>query len=120
MSGPGKELEVRMILRLEISGIGFTNMIYGEIYPLSVKQGYQRGEIIKIGSCDLIRHYCGFGFLYNRPNENELEDIFNIAQSMNRTILFTNDKEIIDYYKSKEIKTGTRYFFECTTVVLKG
>ena len=87
-------------------------MIYGEIYPKSIEQGYQKGDTIKIGSCDLIRHYCGFGFLYGIPTEQELEETLTKVQDTNRTILFTNDKDIIDYYRKKDIRTGTRLFFE--------
>lgn len=87
-------------------------MVYGEIYPLSVRQGYQKGDILKTGSCELIRHYCGFGFLYGTPGEDEFEELYAKVQDTYRTILLTDDNYIVDFYKEKGIPTGTRSFFE--------
>ena len=87
-------------------------MVHGEIYLLSVKQGYQKGEVMKAGDCTFHHHYCGFCFITGEPNANELEEIYMKAQDLDRAVLFTNDDTVIDYYKRKNIKTGTRYFFE--------
>ncbi len=87
-------------------------MVRGEIYLLSVKQGYQKGEVMKAGDCTFHHHYCGFCFITGEPNANELEEIYMKAQDLDRAVLFTNDDSVIDYYKRKSIKTGTRYFFE--------
>lgn len=87
-------------------------MVRGEIYLMSVEQGYQKSEVIKAGPCILHRHYCGFCFITGEPNANALDDIYMKAQDLDRAVLFTNDDTVIDYCKRKNIKTGTRYFFE--------
>ena len=85
----------------------------GEVYALSVEQGYQGGEIFTVGGCKVILHDCGFLFLRGEPSSEELDEIYRRVQSSRRAILFTSDKKIFDRLSAKEnVNAGRRIFFE--------
>lgn len=87
--------------------------IPGEVYALSVEQGYQSGEIFTVGGCKAILHNCGFLFLRGEPTIEELDELYERVQSSRRAIMFTRDKKIFDHLSAKEnVNVGRRILFE--------
>ena len=85
----------------------------GGIYPLSVTQGYQSGEIYELGRCAVIHHYCGFAFLLGEPTQKELEILYDNMLRDRRFVLFCSDERQLAFFNCKEdISTGTRCFYE--------
>lgn len=88
-----------------------TNNNIGLVYPMSVAEGVQTGEITVVGKAMLIRHYCGFAHIMSRCDDRSLEDIFELM-SKEHFRLFSDDKETIEFLKSKGAEAADRYFYE--------
>ena len=89
----------------------------GVIYPLSVIQGYQTGDIYELENCTLIHHYCGFGFLCGEPTEGAFAQIVTLMKSIvnsgGRLVLFCDGQSLARRF---ELQGGmiieTREFYE--------
>ena len=93
--------------------VSVSSKIPGEVYALSVEQGYQSGEIYRIGGCLVVQHYCGFVFLRGDVGGRDLNELYERVQSSRRAILFSSDKVISDFCRSIEnVNCGRRIFFE--------
>ena len=96
----------------------------GKVYPLSVSQGFQYGDIFtySANNCEavLFWHYCGFAYLAGKPDEAFLEDVYKLMLNKNNTnsrrfILMTNDEEMEKFFRSKDgVCIDRRYLFEYT------
>ena len=94
----------------------------GKVYPISIAEGYQTGEIFADSASNpkavLFWHYCGFAHISGEYNEGFLEEIYEMLIDKDRTqnrrfILFTDDKNIGAYFRSKDkLEISERYFFE--------
>lgn len=73
------------------------------VYPRSIAEGVQSGEIFTAGGAVLFRHSCGFAYLSGEPDAAFLDEIaarfFRAAQSR-RFLLITADPRICDYFVS--------------------
>ncbi len=89
----------------------------GEVYPLSLTQGYQTGDIYCGNGSALFRHCSGFAYIYGRCGEDFLEDIRRMFLSTDSTperrfILFTADKRVEDFFgKDNGLTFGRRINF---------
>lgn len=85
----------------------------GMIYPLSVVQMYQHGDIYTDGHSVLIWHQCGFAYIFGHPDHSffdEIHDIMCADDLPRRFILFTADPDTERYFHGKQgIVTGQRY-----------
>lgn len=96
----------------------------GKVYPLSVSQGFQYGDIFtySANNCEavLFWHYCGFAYLAGKIDEAFLEDVYKLMLNRNNTnsrrfILMTNDEETENFFRSKDdVCIDRRYLFEYT------
>lgn len=96
----------------------------GKVYPLSVSQGFQHGDIFtySANNCEavLFWHYCGFAYLAGKPDEAFLEDVYKLMLNSNNTnsrrfILMTNNNETENFFRSKDgVCIDRRYLFEYT------
>lgn len=96
----------------------------GKVYPLSVSQGFQYGDIFTYpannGEAVLFWHYCGFAYIAGKPDEAFLEDVYKLMLNSNNTysrrfILMTNDKDTENFFRSKDgVCIDRRYLFEYT------
>ncbi|MDE6745213.1 MAG: GNAT family N-acetyltransferase [Oscillospiraceae bacterium] len=94
----------------------------GKVYPLSVSQGFQYGDIFtySANNCEavLFWHYCGFAYLAGKTYEAFLEDVYKLMLNRNnsrRFILMTNDQETENFFRSKDgVCIDRRYLFEYT------
>ena len=100
----------------------FTGLIPAEkpisVYPLSVTQGFQTGDIFTMnGEQALIWHRGGFAFLFGSYNNSFLDDVYDILTDRNgnndrRFLLISNDIALYDRFQScTDILTEKRYFF---------
>ena len=88
----------------------------GAVFPLSVTQGYQQGELIELESCLLIRHYCGFGYLSAVPSQEDGERIFELMKNANengkRLLIFAENKSMTDSFSQFDVCVEDRFFYE--------
>lgn len=94
----------------------------GKVYPLSVSQGFQYGDIFtySANNCGavLFWHYCGFAYLAGKTDEAFLEDVYKLMLNRNnsrRFILMTDDDDTEKFFRSKDgVSMDRRYLFEYT------
>ena len=90
----------------------------GTVYPLSIAEMSQYGDIYKDDDSVLLWHYCGFAFLYGSCDNFFLEAIYNMFLSSSsdlsrRFILFSANSRVIEFFRNKhDIVFGKRYNFE--------
>ncbi len=90
----------------------------GAVYPYSIAEGFQSGDIFSDSSSVLFWHYSGFAFIYGNPDERFLKDISALllndkSDNPRRFILFTADSYVESYFrKSENVDVGRRIFFE--------
>lgn len=88
----------------------------GAVFPLSVTQGYQQGELIELESCLLIWHYCGFGYLSAVPSQEDGERIFELMKNANengkRLLIFAENKSMTDSFSQFAVCVEDRFFYE--------
>lgn len=90
----------------------------GAVYPYSIAEGFQRGDIFSENGAFLFWHYCGFAFLYGEYDGRFLEDVSKTfldsgTESPRRFILFTADANVERFFRDKEnVAVGRRIFFE--------
>ncbi len=90
----------------------------GTVYPLSITEMSQYGDIYKDDESVLLWHYCGFAFLYGPCDNFFLEEIYKMFLSSRsdlprRFILFSANPKVIEFFRNKpDIVFGKRYNFE--------
>lgn len=90
----------------------------GTVYPLSIAEMNQHGDIYKKGDSVLLWHYCGFAFLYGVCDDFFLEEICNMFLSScsnlsRRFILFSANPRVIEFFQNKhDLVYGKRYNYE--------
>ena len=90
----------------------------GTIYPLSIADMNQYGDIYKEGDSVLLWHYCGFAFLYGVCDTFFLEAIYNMFLSpcsnlSRRFILFSANPRVIEFFQNKhDVVFGKRYNYD--------
>ena len=75
----------------------------GAVYPLSVAKGIQSGSIFADDSRKtvLVRHCCGFAFLFGNAGETELSEIAEMMRNpapFRRFLLLTEGRQTADRY----------------------
>ncbi len=89
----------------------------GTVYPRSIAEKKQYGDIFKEGNSELLWHYCGFAYLFGDCDSRFLEAVdreflHNNATLSRRFILFTDDAEVIRFFQKKDgLMVGKRYAF---------
>lgn len=89
----------------------------GAVYPLSVLQSKQAGDVFREGGAYLIWHCSGFAYLYGDCLGSFLERIYRGflapgSKAPRRLILFAFDPTVERFFREKEaLAFGTRYFF---------
>lgn len=90
----------------------------GTVYPLSIAEMRQYGDIYKDDDSVLLWHYCGFAFLYGACDNSFLEAVYNMFLSScsdlsRRFILFSANPKVIEFFRNKQdIVFGKRYNYE--------
>ncbi len=90
----------------------------GAVYPYSIAEKFQSGDIFSDSSTFLYWHYSGFAFLYGKPDERFLEHIStllldNKAENLRRFVLFTADSSVESFFrKTENVAVERRIFFE--------
>ncbi|MBQ9610133.1 MAG: GNAT family N-acetyltransferase [Lachnospiraceae bacterium] len=90
----------------------------GTVYPFSIAEMNQYGEVYKDGDSILIWHYCGFAFLYGVCDNVFLETIYNkflssFSNLSRRFILLSANPRVIEFFQNRhDIVFGQRYNFE--------
>lgn len=76
------------------------------VYPMSIAEGYQKGDIYideKEGAV-MFWHYCGFVYFSGSPSADLLEEVYQEflkKKQERRFIIITDDEEIKDFFSSK-------------------
>ena len=85
----------------------------GRIYPLSIAEGIQKGDIFTDGNACLFHHTCGFAFTSGNLSNSFLEDIFQLMKvTPRRIVLFSENGPVNSFFRSrKEISAEYRDFY---------
>ncbi len=86
----------------------------GAVYPLSIAEGFQQGDVYADSRSALFWHYSGFAFLYGEYGEDVLDFVSDLLVNADRRfILFTDDQSTEEYFrKNKNVTIEKRLFFE--------
>ena len=89
----------------------------GAVYPLSIAERTQGGDIFTCGGNVLFWHKCGFAFLYGALDKAFLEEVYRRFLSPEsvterRFVLFADDETRAYFADKPGIAVGRRYFFE--------
>lgn len=96
----------------------------GIVYPLSIAEMVQSGDIFTHKHSALFWHYSGFAFIYGDYNEHFLNSVYGLFLSEDceisrRFILFVADEKVKEFFLTKDrIILEKRYFFEYQKGVL--
>lgn len=94
----------------------------GRVYPLSVAEGIQKGDIFTGEKNDssnvLFWAYSGFAYLSGRMGEDFLREVYEFMKKCSRSdsrrfLLLTDKAAVQDYFRSKDVVVEKRYLFEC-------
>lgn len=89
----------------------------GCVYPLSVAEGTQPGEIYSEGNSFIIHHHCGFAFVCGDRSPSVFESVYRAFLSpesapARRFLLFAGEQEA-ELFKGRDgIRLEKRLFFE--------
>lgn len=77
-----------------------------KVYPMSIAEGYQEGDILVSSEEDFVMfwHYCGFVYFSGSPLKALLEEIYEeyLSQEQERRfIIITDDEAIKDFFSKK-------------------
>ena len=77
------------------------------VYPMSIAEGYQKGDIYideKKGAV-MFWHYCGFVYFSGSPSADLLEEVYQEflkKKQERRFIIITDDEETKDFFSRKD------------------
>ena len=79
----------------------------GKVYPLSIVQGFQPGEIFTDKEIEpravMFWHKNGFAFISGETSASFHEEIYSLMSSENkRLVVLSNDRKISDWFSAKE------------------
>lgn len=91
----------------------------GAVYPFSIAENFQQGDVYANSRSALFWHYSGFAFLYGEYGEDVLDFASDLLFNADRRfVLFTDDKLAEEYFrKNKNAVIEKRLFFEYGKVV---
>lgn len=83
------------------------NCTSNTVYPLSIAEGFQDGNVIfsDDSKAALFWHYCGFAYLSGSVEESFLEKIYQeyFEKTLDRRfVLITDNSKVIDFFSNKE------------------
>ena len=89
----------------------------GTVYPLSIAERKQYGDIFLSDDSVLLWHYSGFAYIFGSCKDNFLKQIYREFLTADglprRFILFTADPKVELYFRNKtRLVFGRRYYFE--------
>lgn len=90
----------------------------GVVYPLSIAEMVQSGDIFTSKHSALFWHYSGFAFIYGDYSEHFLNSVYEAFLSEDceisrRFILFVADEKVQEFFLTKDsLIFEKRYFFE--------
>jgi len=91
----------------------------GTVYPLSIAEGFQRGDIFTASEDNacavLFWAHCGFAYLSGHSDGKFLESIYSVMTSgrPRRLHLMTADDEVVSFFQDKKrIAVENRFLFD--------
>ncbi|MBQ5317046.1 MAG: GNAT family N-acetyltransferase [Oscillospiraceae bacterium] len=86
----------------------------GAVYPMSMAQGIQGGDMYTDGEAVLFHHDCGFGLLAGDMSIAFLDDVYELMKNCGRRlVLFSERSDVTERFASRaDIRTDLRYFYE--------
>ena len=86
---------------------------YGRVYPLSMTEGEQTGDIFTDGKAVLFWHYCGFGCISGEADSAFLDNVHRLMkEGGRRLVLFADDRTAAYFEGCEDTVTEKRLFFE--------
>lgn len=93
---------------------------HGRVYPLSLAEGFQHGDIYcdESDRASLFWHYCGFAFVSGEYDEAFLEAVYafmkkRFEENERRIVLFADNERVDNFFRTKKNTViEQRCFFE--------
>lgn len=86
---------------------------YGSIYAQSVVQGFQQGDVYRLGEGAVVHHLCGFALLCGAVEQAQLEELYTALHGGRRCVLFCQSGDVSGYFeRAQGIKAERRLFYE--------
>ena len=86
---------------------------FGGVYPRTVVNGMQSGEIYTEEKAALIWHHCGFAWHCGEYGKSFLDGIERLrTEGSRRLVLFTEDGKVREYFEACGASVGRRLFFK--------
>ncbi|MBE6867629.1 MAG: GNAT family N-acetyltransferase [Ruminococcus albus] len=87
------------------------NIPFGKIYPLSLAEGRQAGDIYTDGKAVLFHHLCGFGHIAGSADDAFINSIKELMLNGSRRLVLFADNTIAEKF-GEEFAVSGRLFFE--------
>lgn len=84
---------------------------FGKVYPLSIAEGRQAGDIYTDGKAVLFHHLCGFGHIAGEADDRFICRVKDLMHSGERRLVLFADDEIAEHFR-EEFAVAGRLFFE--------
>ena len=92
------------------------------VYPLSVAEGVQSGEIFLSGAAVLFWHKCGFAYLSGHPDAAFLDEIkarfFGDTPPDRRFLLISDDADVCTYFTANGLLAEQRIYYHADRIAV--
>ncbi|MCR5540321.1 MAG: GNAT family N-acetyltransferase [Ruminococcus sp.] len=87
------------------------SLTFGKIYPLSIAECRQAGDIYTDGKAVLFHHLCGFGHIAGEADDAFINSIKDLMLNGGRRLVLFADNAIVQKF-GEEFAVNSRFFFE--------
>ncbi|WP_295154214.1 GNAT family N-acetyltransferase [uncultured Ruminococcus sp.] len=84
---------------------------FGRVYPLSMTEGRQSGDIFTDGRAVLFWHYCGFAYISGEADDAFIDEVKKLMQNGERRLVLFADEKTAGYF-GEGFDISRRLFFE--------
>ena len=86
---------------------------FGRVYPLSMTDGRQSGDIYTDGRAVLFWHHCGFGCISGDADSAFIDGVYRLMKNGGRRLVIFADKKLKEQFSCfEDITAERRLFFE--------
>ncbi|SFC96901.1 GNAT family N-acetyltransferase [Ruminococcus albus] len=86
-------------------------LTFGKIYPLSIAEGRQAGDIYTDGKAVLFHHLCGFGYVAGKADDTFINGVKDLMHNGGRRMVLFADEGLAEHF-GEGFAVDSRLFFE--------
>ncbi len=84
---------------------------FGKVYPLSIAENRQTGDIYTDGKAVLFHHLCDFGHIAGEADDTFINSVKKLMLTGGRRLMLFADDEMAEHFR-EEFAVDSRFFFE--------